>query len=177
MGLSKEQKRLMAELSAAIASLRNPASNPYQQYLGNEALAGAEYFKKGDFSTLPKGMFFDFQMPVEQLKQYKKLANVNQGGTFALAQGGNGGKSRAQQLQSQYLGDRFARDAAQNYQDNIARAADRVKGGLAQAAGERSSNQQAIISALGNMYQLQPEKKGFNWGGILGGIGGALAAI
>lgn len=153
--------------------MQNPASNPSQQFLTNQALEGANYFQKGEFSTLPKGMFFDFKMPQEDILKYKKLTNVGQGGTFALARNGEGGRSRAQALQGKYLSDRFARDTMQNYQDNISNASGRVTAGLQQAAGAKSGQDSQVISALQNMYSMmanQPEKKS-KWGSILGGIG------
>lgn len=153
--------------------MQNPASNPSQQFLTNQALEGANYFQKGEFSTLPKGMFFDFKMPQEDILKYKKLTNVGQGGTFALARNGESGRGKAQALQGKYLSDRFARDTMQNYQDNISNASGRVTAGLQQAAGAKSNQDSQVISALQNMYSMmanQPEKKS-KWGSILGGIG------
>ncbi len=174
--MSKEQKALYAQMTAMLAQMQNPATNPAQQYLTNEALAGADYLKKGDFSTLPKGMFFDFKMPQEDIARYKKLTNVNQGGTFALANNmGAGGRSKAQALQGKYLSDRFARDTQQNYQDNISKASGNIRGGLQQAAGYKTNQDSAIMSALNQTYQHAP--KGFNWGSLLGGIGGMASSF
>lgn len=173
---SKAEKALqaqLAQLQAAIAQMQNPASNPAQQFLTQQALDGANYFNKGEFSTLPKGMFFDFKLPQEDIARYKKLTNVNQGGTFALAGNSAGGRGKAQALQGKYLSDRFARDAQQNYQDNISNAAKNVQGGLAQAAGAQSQNQAQIVSALSNMYSnmANQPKKPSAWGSVLGAIG------
>lgn len=182
MGLSNQEKQALAQqqaifsqLQAQIAAMNNPKSNPAQDYLSTEALAGADYLKKGEFSKLPRGMFFNFQMPAEQINQYKKYADVNQGGTFGLAN--NGGRSKATALQGQYLKDKFARDAGQNYQNNISDAATNIRGGLAQAAGASSNNASAVTSALGNLYNSIPRyapKKPFDFGSTIGGILGAL---
>lgn len=173
MGMSKSERQIFAQLQASLAALQNPASNPAQNFLTDQSIAGANYFNKGDYSTLPKGMFFDFQMPGENIKRYKQAVNVGQGGTFALAN--NSGRGMAQQQAGQYLNDRFARDAGQNYQDNIARASGNVRAGLAQAAGAKSNTDSTILSALTNMYQKPSTPSGL--GSLLGGIGGLAAAI
>lgn len=177
---SKTEKALMAALAqmqAQITKMGEPSNNPAQQYLTNEALAGADWLKKGDYSQLPKGMFFDFKGPVEQNTQYKKALNVNQGGTFALGDGAGAGQAMG--IQKQYLSDKFARDASQNYQDNVSNAATNVRGGLASAAGAKSNNDQAVMSALqgmtgilGSIPQKQPWYSGLM--GAVGNIGGAL---
>lgn len=146
---SKTEKALLAaiaQMQSQIAKMQEPANNPAQKYLTDEALAGADWLKKGDYSALPKGMFFDFKMPSEQLDQYKKFSNVNQGGTFAL--GDNGGQGQRMNIEKQYLSDKFARDASQNYQDNIRGAAQNIRGGLTAAAGAKSQNDTAIMQAL-----------------------------
>lgn len=166
----------LAQMQTQIAKMSDPASNPAQQYLTNEALAGAEWFKKGDFREKPKGMFFDFKMPSEQNDQYKKFANVNQGGTFAL--GDNSGSGQAMGIQKQYLGDKFARDASQNYQDNVANAGQNVRGGLGAAAGAKSQNDSAVMSALQGMTGIlgqMPQKEPW-WKSVLGGVMGIASS-
>lgn len=166
------QEALYQQLMAQITKLSTPEANPAQNYLTNEALAGGEFLKKGEFSSLPKGMFFDFKMPGQQLDQYKKYADVNQGGTFALSN--NGGRSLATNTQDKYLKDKFARDASQNYQDNIGNAAGNIRNSLAQASGANSENSSAVINALGGMYGnlLNKPQKPSIWGQLLSTIGG-----
>lgn len=178
---SKIEKALLAtiqQMQAEIKKMSDPANNPAQQYLTNEAIAGADWLKKGDFSQLPKGMYFDFKNPVEQNEQYKKLANVNQGGTFALADGS--GRGDAQGIQSKYLSDKFARDASQNYQDNIANAAGNIRSGLGAAAGAKTGLDQQIFGALQGMsgtLQAMPQKKPW-WQSLLsGGLSAAASLI
>ncbi len=170
MGLSKEEKALYAQLTAAISHMQDPHSNPAQEYLSNQAIAGADWLNKGDYSQLPKGMFFDFSMPAAQDETYKKLSNVSQGGTFALAD--SGGRGAATQNQNKYLQDRFARDASQNYQDNISKAAGNIQGGLAQASGANVQNQQGVISALSSLFNSDKLKKTSIWGDLFKTIGG-----
>jgi hypothetical protein len=175
--MSKEEKAMWAQMQAMLAQLQNPKSNPAQDFLTNEAIAGANFMKAGEFGQLPKGMFFDFKGPQEQVNQYKKYANVNQGGTFALAngQGSNAGRTAATGLQGKYLADKFARDAGQNYQDNIAMASNKIQGALGQAAGAKNGNDAAIMAAMQNMMQLAPKKTGGGLGGLLG-LGASIAS-
>ena len=95
MGQSKQQKRAFAALEAAVAKLSQPENNPAQNALTQEALAGADYLKKGDFSSLPKGQYFNFEMPAAQLEKYRNLTNVGNEGTFALGELGLGGEIRS----------------------------------------------------------------------------------
>lgn len=177
MGMSREEKQIFASLQAQLAAMQNPASSPAQQALTDQALAGSQYFQKGDYSTLPKGMFFDFQQPTDQINQYKKLTNVGQGGTFALANNGNvGGRTAATANAGQYLNDKFARDAEQNYQTNISNASNRVVSGLQEAGSAKSQNDSAILSALSSMYNKPHQSSGI-LSGVLGAAGGILSHI
>lgn len=169
---------LISQMQGQIGKMNDPASNPAQQYLTNQAIGASNWLQKGDYSSLPKGSFFNFQMPTEQNDQYKKLANVSQGGTFALSDAG--GRGQAQNMQKQYLSDKFARDASQNYQNNVANAAGNVQNALGQAAGAKTGLDSQIINSMqglgGVIGQLQ-NKPGFlstllgSAGGILGGLG------
>lgn len=172
--MNKQEKALYAQLTAAITALQNPKTNPAQDYLSTEAINGANWLKGGDYRSLPKGMFFNFSMPQQDIANYKKLTNVGQGGTFALAN--NGGRSQAQGLQGQYLGDKFARDRLQGFQDNISGASNRIQGALGQAAGAQSQNQNDVINALQGMYS-RPQKQGGGVGGVLMGLAPLLAGI
>lgn len=179
MGMSKEQKALYAKLTSMIDQMSRPQSNPAQNYLTNEALAGANWLKAGDYSSLPKGMFFNFEMPQEQLDRYKKAANVSQGGTFALAANAPGGdvngRTSATNLQGKYLQDKFARDSGLNYQNNVANAAQNVYGALGQSANATSQNQANVVNALQGAFSSLPQHQSV-WGSILGAVGGLGSA-
>lgn len=167
--MGKKQNQIYSELLAAIKSMQDPKNNPAQDYLTKEALAGADFLKKGEFSQLPKGMFFDFTLPSETIKQYNKFSNVGREGSFAL--GDTGGQGAAMGLQSKYLGDKFARDASANFQENIRGAAGNIRGGLASAAGAKSGNDQAVISAFQNLLGSPMLNKPSMLGSILGMAG------
>lgn len=172
--MGKKSDKIYQQLLSAITSMQNPANNQAQNALTTEALAGADWLKKGEYSQMPKGMFFNFENPTQQLDQYKKFANVNQGGTFALAngQGGDtGGRTKATDLQGKYLKDRFARDASQNYQNNIAGAGMDIRNALGQAAGAKGQTDANVISALQNLYGSPALNKPSGWGSILGMAG------
>jgi hypothetical protein len=165
MGMSKEEKALYAKLTAALDKQANPASNPAQEFLTNQALSGGDFISKGDFRTLPKGMYFNFEMPGEQLQKYRNAVNVGSEGSFALGDGAGAGKAMG--LSKQYLVDKFARDSAQNYQNNIAQASANVNQGLQQASGYQTGQQQAVIGALQSAMQVAP--KGFRWSSLIPG--------
>lgn len=191
--MSQEQKDIFAAFKNQLAKQQAVApwtqkANPAQDALTSNALAGNDYFQKGDYSSMPKGMFFNFQQPAEALDQYKKYANVGQGGTYALAQGNSGGRTAATAQQGQFLQDRFARDASQNYQNNIANAASNVQNALGQSSGANLQSQsldlqgqqvnnnqgQALLGTLGSLANSYINKPGL-WGSILG-LGGQLGA-
>lgn len=157
--MGKGQKKVLAELQAAIKAMQNPAANPAQNYLTQSAIEGAEFMKKGDFSQLPKGQFFDFKTPVEDMKQYDRLMNVGNTGTFAL--GDNEGSGKALALAGDYRKNMFARSAADNYQNNIRGASARIQGGLEQAAGAKGQTDQSVVGALQGLYRSMPQGGGF----------------
>lgn len=162
---------------AEIRNLRNPANNPAQNLLTQDALAAGEQLRKGDFTNLQKGIYLDFDNPAQEREQYQKLANVGREGTFALGGGTGGGEGAARSLdtQAKYLADRFSRDASANFQDNVRSAAARVRDALGQSSGYQQNNQQSIISALSNLYGSLPKGNGF-LGGLLGMVGGLGSA-
>lgn len=172
--MGKKQDQIYAQMLATLKSLQNPKHNPAQDYLTNEALAGADWLKKGDYSQLPKGMFFDFEMPSEMVKRYNSAANVGREGTFAL--GDNSGMGNAMNLQSKYLADKFARDAGLNYQQNVANAAGNIRSGLGAASAAQSGNDAAIMSALNMMGNLPFVNKSGMMGSLLGLAGGLGSA-
>jgi len=178
--VGKKQNAIYEQLLASIKAMQNPANNQAQNALTTEALAGPDVLKKGEYRSLPKGMFFNFENPTQQLEQYKKFANVNQGGTFALAANGAagdsmGGRSKATDLQGKYLKDRFARDSSQNYQNNISLAAQNIQGALGQAAGAKGQTDANVISALQNLYGSPALNKPGMMGSILG-LAGSLGS-
>lgn len=176
---SKTEKALLAAIEgmkAQIAKMQEPSQNPAQQYLTNEALSGAEWLKKGDYSQKPTGMFFDFKGPAEQIEQYKKYSDVSQDGTFALADGA--GRGEAQNLQNKYLKDKFARDASQNYQDNISNAAGNIRAGLGAAADAKSGLDTRVMSAMQGLTGIlgsMPQKTPW-WQSILGAGAGIVGS-
>ncbi len=161
---------------AEITALKTPAANPAQSLLQTDAIEGANWLKKGEYSSKPGNIFFDFEMPGKQLDSYKKTANVNQGGTFALAN--NEGRSKATGVQSKYLGDKFARDVAQNYQSNIGQSAGNIRNALTQSSGAASGTNSSVINALGGIYSSllsKPKTPGFDWGSLLQ-LGGQIGS-
>lgn len=169
MGMSKAEKQLFSQLQATIANLQNPKSNPAQDYMSTQALQGAQFLQGNDYGTLPKGLFFNFDTPATAINQYKKYSNVGQGGTFALAD--NAGRGQAQQLQGKYLQDKFARDASQNFQNNIANASGNIQNALSQSAGATNENQINSINALSSLFNSPKLKKTSIWGTLLGQVG------
>lgn len=174
--MGKKEKEIYSSLLAAIKNMQNPAANPAQNALTTEALAAADFFKKGDFTSLPKGMIFDFDNPVQQRENYLKTMNAGNEGTFALGAGtgGGDGAARSADTQGKYLNDKFARDAAANYQDNVREASGRAQNMLTQAAGSTQQNQSSIVGALQNLYGAVP--KGNSWLGGLLSMGGAIGS-
>lgn len=179
--MGKKQEQLLQQqinaMNALIAKMQEPSNNPAQQALTNEALTGAEWLKKGDYSQKPTGMFFDFKDPVQQNEQYKKFANVSQSGTFALSDGG--GRGEAQSLQNKFLQDKFARDASQNYQDNVSNSASTIRsalGGVADAKNGLDSRVLTAMQGLTGTIANMPQKTPW-WQTLLGSAGSIAGAV
>lgn len=180
--IGKQTKALYNQLIGLInQQINKPAQvNEPQKFLTDKAMQAAKDMETNDFSTMPKNMFFNFQRPAEQKKQYEMLANASQTGTFGLAD--NGGASKSTQIQTGYMKDKFARDAAQNFQDNIGAGAASVQNALGQASGAEmqrigmdDNRMNGIISQLSNLYQFK--KQANSQGGMLGGILGMAGQL
>lgn len=162
---------------------RKPAENKPLDYITQQAIAGADILKSRDYRNLSKdgNMFFDFQLPAEQQKARAMAYNANQTGTFGLANSGSG-ETKAASIQDKFLKDKFARDTAQNFQDNIQQAGANIRGGLATAAGgvsdanaQELNRRMAIMNQFSDLYKFK--KQANSSGGILGGILGAGASV
>lgn len=171
--MGKKTKALYNQLLAAITKMQNPDSNPAQKYLTDQAINASKWMQGGDYSQMPKGMFFNFENPAEQMKRYERTTNVSPMGTFALAD--SGGHGKAMGLANQFLKDKFARDTGLNYQNNIAGAAGNIQGALQQASGYQGQNNQAVIGALQGLYHTMANKPNMG-GALLGAIGGLGSA-
>lgn len=171
---SRAQAALYDEMRRYLQRLQDDDNNPAQKWLTQHALGAANWLTQGDYSQLPKGMFYNFEMPEESNRRAKRAFDVNQLGTFSL--GDNGGRTKAAGLQTQYLKDRFARDTSLNYQNNIAQAAGNIQNALAQASGAKTGMDSQIISAFNSLNQSPWLKRGGgnNW---LGGLMQAGAQI
>lgn len=173
--MGKMSKQVQAQLLAAITAMQNPKNNEAQNFLTTEAMAGADVLKKGDYSQLPKGMFFNFKSPIEEMKQYDNLQNVGAEGTYAL--GDNEGAGKAMALAGDYRKNMFANQRANNYQDNVSNAATNIRAGLGQAAGAKGETDRAVIDSLQSFYGSIPKTSGFM--SVLGpalGMAGQLGA-
>lgn len=147
-------------------------------------MAAAELLKSRDYRNLNKdgNMLLNFEMPAEEQRKREILTNASKSGTFGLADNASAGKATA--LAGQYMQDKFARDSAQNFQNNIQRAGDTTRGVLATAAGGTADanalEQQrrlAALNSLGSLYNTQKSTNSQGGAGILGGILGAGAGV
>lgn len=176
-----DKKKKEAELKALqdeVTSLKNvQKSNPAQNFLTTSAIDAANQLKAGDFSQLPKGQFFNFNNPIEEAKQFENFENVGKEGRFALAD--NGGMTNAFKLAGDFRKNKFARDASQNFQDNVANASANVTTQLGQAAGATNENNMNVINAMTGLYRTPlPKGDSSNFMNLLsGGIKLASAFI
>lgn len=161
-----KKNKIYNELLSELRKFSSGQTNPAQQQATSEALKGLNFFQKGDYRTLPTGYFFDFKTPAENIELYKRASNVSQDGLFGLGDTTGQGKQLA--LQRQYLGDKFGRDAAANYEQNIGRAAQGVRESLNQASGASIQTSQIGLGTYGNLFNSLNKQGG---GGLLGAIG------
>jgi hypothetical protein len=178
--IGKKTKALYEELLKQIRAMQaapKPENKPLD-LMTQQAMEAAELLKSRDYNNLNKNgnMLLNFEMPAEQQRKRFLTTNAAKGGTFSLAD--NSGATGATKIAGQYMQDRFARDTAQNFQDNIQRAGDTTRATLATAAGgvmdANSLEQQkrlAAMNALGSLYHTQKSVNSSNnpLGAILGG--------
>lgn len=183
--MGRQTKALYNQLIGMINKMQStpaPVNEP-QKFLTDKAMESARLLETGDFRTLPKNLFFNFQRPAEQMRQRQLLTNASQTGTFGLAD--NGGASRATALQGEYLKDKFARDSSESFQNNIANASQNVYSALGQSSNAEAQRlafendrQMAIMGALNNLYQFKKQSnQAGGFGSILGGILGAAGQM
>lgn len=145
-------------MNQMIQQMQNPAANPAQKYLTDSAIAQADALKTGDYANLPNHVF-DFSSPVEDMKKFDLMQNIGGDGTYALGDAGGAGK--AMQLAGDWRKNMFARSSGENFQNNVRNAFAATDNKLAQAAGHKTGQDQAVFNAMQGLYGMAPKGGGF----------------
>jgi hypothetical protein len=176
MGQSKEQKKLFAEITASLNALKQPSAA--QSYLDTQALEAGKFLESGDYRNTPKNAFFSIEDPAVENQRRRVMMDSLGSGTTALASNSaNSPNSTALSLNRQYLDDKWSRDSAANYQNQVADASQRITGAVQNSANSTLQRQNAILNGQMGALQVAPRRSSL-WGDLLRGglsIGGSLA--
>lgn len=150
-------------LMQQIQQMNQPSES--ERMLQSRAANTMNWLDSRDYRNLPTGTFIDFSTPAENMKRYETLMNASQNGTNAIgSDGGAAGK-----LQQKFMQDRFARDDAANFQQNVQRMAGEATNVLGSTAGMEMQRRMGAMNAVGGAYgQLASQPRQSLWGSILG---------
>jgi hypothetical protein len=164
MGLSKEEKKLFAQITASLDKMNTPSAA--QSFLDTQAMAAGNWIAGGDYRTRPSNAFIAIEDPAVENDRRRMMMDSAGSGTSALASGGADPTAIA--LNSQYLNDRWARDSAANYQNQVAGVADRATGAVANSANSAFQRQSAVLQGQMGAMGVAPKKSNL-FGQILQG--------
>lgn len=166
MGLSREEKKLFADITATLNQMKQPSAA--QQFLDNQAMEAANWVSRGDYRTRPNNAFFSIEDPTIANQQRKVMLDSVGDGVSALANGT--ADSTALALNKDYLNDKWARDSAANYQDQVSDFANRATGALGGSANAEAQRQSNLLSGQLSAMQVAPKKTSLFSSLIKGGI-------
>ena len=137
-----------------------------------------DWIRKGDYTSRPKNLFFNFADPAARQRKRELMMNAGPQGTAALGMGSANPNLLA--MNRQNLNDEWARDTAGQYESDVAQAGLRASGILGDVAGLENQREGAALGATTSSFNTQIAKP--SWWQILlsqagqGAQAGAMAA-
>lgn len=136
-----------AEQGKSLAAVRSPSVG--EQALTGQATGLLDWINKGDYTTRPKNLFFNYADPAERQRKRELMMNAGAQGVAALGQGAN---PNLLALNKQNLQDQFARDTAGQYESDVSQAGTRAAGMLGDVAGLENARELGTLGATTGMY-------------------------
>lgn len=177
MGMSKKDRALFEKYLGMLQSSITKAEQPnrYEGMLGGEFDELTDYFKKGDFQSLPKGQTVDL-LP---LANYKRMLSYGQPGQGTVAKGG--ANQLARDNMNQLSNDQLTRDWGQAYEQqigNLRGRKDDLASLLMGVGNTRSQNNVGNYSQLLSAFNSKSQKQGGGfWSSLLQGAAGAALSF
>jgi len=167
MGSKKQFDLYLKALQDAIARAQQPS--PYETALMGDWQNTRSWLDKKDYRNMPNGVNVDL-LP---LSDYKRMQSYGQSGGGTVAQGGM--NQMAMQNQRDLSNNELTRDWGQAYEQKVGGLMDRNDDLAARLQGAYSNRMNIGVQGAGNVLQAFGQRpKGFNWGGLVGGILGGI---
>lgn len=161
--MSKGQKPdPKVEQTKSLAAVRGPSVG--EAALTGEATGLMDWIKKGDYTSRPKNLFFNYADPAQRQRQREQMMNAGPQGVAALGQGAN---ANLLALNKQNLSDTWARDMAGQYESDVSQAGIRAAGMLGDVAGLENAREGMALGSTTSSYNTQLAKPSW-WQILLG---------
>lgn len=150
--MSKSQKPdPKKEQAASIAAVRTPSAG--EAALTSEATGLMDWIKKGDYTSRPKNLFFNYADPAARQRKRELMMNSGPQGSAALGMGGANANLLA--LNRQNLNDEWARDEAGQYEQDVSQAGIRASGILGDVAGLENQREGMALGSTTSMWNTR----------------------
>lgn len=159
--MSKKQDQLSTQLLntylAALSKAQEPSA--YEKAIGDQALGTIDWASKGDYTSAPKGVFFNLADPAERKRQRELITGAGARGTAALGTP----NPTALALDEENRANQFDEDQAGNYQQEVSGAIGRASGVAGNLAGMDLSRKTAVLGSTAGLagqgvgYSLRPK--------------------
>ena len=171
--ISKKQKvNPDKEQAASLAAVRQPSVG--EAALTGEATGLLDWIKKGDYTSRPKNLFFNYADPAERQRKRELMMNAGSQGISALGQGAN---ANLLALNKQNLNDTWARDTAGQYESDVSQAGIRAAGMLGDVAGLENQREIGALGATSGMWNTNRNQPSW-WDKLVMGVQrGASAGV
>lgn len=161
------------EQSASLAAVRQPSAG--EAALTSEATGLMDWIHKGDYTTRPKNLFFNYADPAARARKRELMMNSAPQGTAALGMGATNPNLLA--MNRQNLNDEWARDEAGQYEQDVSQAGLRATGILGDVAGLENQREGAALGSTTSMWNTRDARPRW-WETLLNGARqGASAAM
>lgn len=162
--MSKKQKPdPNKEQATSLAAVRQPSAG--EAALTSEATGLMDWIKKGDYTTRPKNLFFNYADPATRARKRELMMNSRPQGIAALGYGSANPNLLA--MNRQNLQDEWARDEAAQYESDVSQAGIRAAGMLGDVAGLENQREGLALGATSGMWNTRDSRPRW-WESLLG---------
>lgn len=136
----------------SLAAVRAPSAG--EAALTSEATGLMDWIHKGDYTTRPKNVFFNFADPAQ--RDAARRAQMNSGAQGIQALGAPNVNLLA--MEKQNLDDQWARDTAGQYEQDVSQAGTRAAGELGDVASLENARELGTLGATTSSYNIDQQK-------------------